>query len=531
MLAKKWIDYLDKPSWPNRIVFYFVLLIAVLSVFGAVILIFRALFPDFSILNNTIYTQYNTTQLNDMGFFDNERYLLSALVQSLAAVIALVITLSLVAVQLAAQSYSARVIDVYKRKPDMWILLSIYIITIFYGLGLIKIIGLGVLSNYTEGAIFTAYFMGFFAFICLVPYMLKTLDLLKPSTVIKLLSEDITKENILESLKIDEEIEDRDTIQPIIDMINRALERNDYETARNGLTSIANSIIFIFKNTQFESEEEAKLSNHITLHIERLGIQALNKQNEDSTLSAIVNLERIGTQACNNGFSKAVLKTIDALEIIGKNISETDFENLLQQNIKALGEVGAKAIKKNYEDEAQAALTALMDEGAKAAEKNLGNAAAEALKSIGYMGTKAAENELGATSQVAAFTLQIVGTESIKNDLDIAAMVAARELGNVGIKAAENKLKTSTAVAARALGDVGIKAAPIKFGIAAKTATEKLGDVGAKAAEKELEEAKTEAEKALKALLKKANENKWDIIVKLSTEGLKKIEQKSSEDK
>jgi uncharacterized membrane protein len=88
-----------------------------------------------------------------MGFFDNERYLISALVQSLAATIALVITLSLVAVQLAAQSYSTRVVDVYKRNPDMWILLGIYIVTIFYGLGLIKIIGLGVLNNYMEGAI------------------------------------------------------------------------------------------------------------------------------------------------------------------------------------------------------------------------------------------------------------------------------------------------------------------------------------------------------------------------------------------
>lgn len=43
---------------------------------------------------------------------DSARYMLSALVQSEAAIVALVVTLSLVAVQLAAQSYSARVIDV-----------------------------------------------------------------------------------------------------------------------------------------------------------------------------------------------------------------------------------------------------------------------------------------------------------------------------------------------------------------------------------------------------------------------------------
>ncbi len=94
--------------------FYSIIFASIAVSFLFIFFIFNLLFSDFSILNNTAYTQYNITQLSDMGFFDNERYLISALVQSLAATIALVITLSLVAVQLAAQSYSARVIDVYK---------------------------------------------------------------------------------------------------------------------------------------------------------------------------------------------------------------------------------------------------------------------------------------------------------------------------------------------------------------------------------------------------------------------------------
>jgi len=199
-------EFFDRPVWKNRILFYTSIFASIALAFTIIFGLFKLIFPDFSILTNTAYTQYNITELDNMGFYDNERYLLSALVQSLAAVIALVITLSLVAVQLAAQSYSARVIDVYKKNPDMWILLGIYILTIFYGLGLIKIIGLGILSNYMEGAIFVAYFMGFFAFVCLVPYMLKTLDLLKPSTVIKLLAEDITEESVIENLENDEKI-------------------------------------------------------------------------------------------------------------------------------------------------------------------------------------------------------------------------------------------------------------------------------------------------------------------------------------
>lgn len=94
--------------------FYFCLFSFTLIAFLIVYAVFKAIDFNYTIPHNP---QYNTSQLSDMGFFDNERYLLSALVQSLAAVIALVITLSLVAVQLAAQSYSARVIDVYKRTP------------------------------------------------------------------------------------------------------------------------------------------------------------------------------------------------------------------------------------------------------------------------------------------------------------------------------------------------------------------------------------------------------------------------------
>jgi len=71
---------------------------------------------------------------------DSARYMLSALVQSEAAIVALVVTLSLVAVQLAASSYSARVIEVFRRTPDLWILMGIYGIAIFYGLGVLKMI-------------------------------------------------------------------------------------------------------------------------------------------------------------------------------------------------------------------------------------------------------------------------------------------------------------------------------------------------------------------------------------------------------
>lgn len=71
---------------------------------------------------------------------ESAKYLLSSLVGSESAILALIITMSLIAVQLAASSYSARVIDEFKRTPAFWILIGIYIFVIFYMITVLKLI-------------------------------------------------------------------------------------------------------------------------------------------------------------------------------------------------------------------------------------------------------------------------------------------------------------------------------------------------------------------------------------------------------
>ena len=61
---------------------------------------------------------------------DSARYMLSALVQSEAAIFAIVVTLSLVAVQLAAASYSPRLIGLFQKTRYFWFFVILYIIAI-----------------------------------------------------------------------------------------------------------------------------------------------------------------------------------------------------------------------------------------------------------------------------------------------------------------------------------------------------------------------------------------------------------------
>lgn len=101
---------------------------------------------------------------------DSARYMLSALVQSEAAIVAVVVSLSVVAVQLAASSYSSRVIDLFKNYPDLWIILFIYTYSIFYGLRILKIIIEGDNSQ-IEYDISTAFQLGMYVFIATILYI------------------------------------------------------------------------------------------------------------------------------------------------------------------------------------------------------------------------------------------------------------------------------------------------------------------------------------------------------------------------
>ena len=127
---------------------------------------------------------------------DSARYLLSALVQSQAAIVAIVVTLTLVAIQLVVSSYSLRAIDIIKKSP-LWWFLTCYGMSIFYGLFVLGLIQKDVPpsefivlhSISLEFYIYIAYWFGFVTFAMLIIYMGKIFNFLESSNIIKRLSE------------------------------------------------------------------------------------------------------------------------------------------------------------------------------------------------------------------------------------------------------------------------------------------------------------------------------------------------------
>ncbi|KXS42033.1 MAG: hypothetical protein AWU59_1822 [Methanolobus sp. T82-4] len=218
---------------------------------------------------------------------DSARYMISALIQSEAAILAIVITLTLVVVQQSASSFSPRVIEIFKnikKNPDFYFIIIIYVGVILYSTLVLKIIdnNLTVQNNsFLQIHIWITYFLAIYAFASLFLYIVHTLDLLKTSTIIRMLSEDINEDTLLALVgyKIENHNtfkfisfwpfivlnrviyyfskgnarfdKDEDPILPLVDIIRGSILKYDYETIRNCLKAIEYRLLPLIENETF----------------------------------------------------------------------------------------------------------------------------------------------------------------------------------------------------------------------------------------------------------------------------------------
>jgi hypothetical protein len=362
--------------------------------------------------------------------------MLSALIQSEAAIVAIVVTLSLVVVQLAAQSYSARVIEVFRRAPDLWILIGIYGIAIFYGLGVLKLIekvnpGFNSLSN-LEGEVAFSYYLGVFSYVALVPYIWKMFDMVKPSDVFEIISGKITKKNILAAIQEGEEQSDEnDPIQPIIDVIHASLMKYDPNTVREGLRALGGAVENIFKNEAFGIDEDEKVSKHVFSHIARIGKLVASKEDETSTIEVITNLYKCGIIAADRKFESVVKHVAISLKEIGKVAIKQKLEKAVSKVAISLGGIGEAAAKQELKD-----------------------ASWFIAVNLGEIGEAAAKQELADAAFMVATYLREIGEATIKLKLTYAASQAAESLEKLLIASKEHGLVEVSQIAGLSLDEM-----------------------------------------------------------------------------
>lgn len=357
---------------------------------------------------------------------DSARYMLSALVQSQAAIIAIVVTLTLVAVQLTASAYSPRVIRIFRDNPDMWILLLFYGVSISYGLLVLKMIQAGDLRQIPlflhplEYHIFSAYVAVVFTFFMLFPYMWNIINLLNPANIINRLKIKITKSNILNS--------EEDPVQPIMDIVHRSIMKYDLETTRVGLKAVTDHVLKII-----DSDGEEKISGHFCKHLERVGKLAVSKTDEESTAEVIENLE-----------------------VFGKSTAEKGLQGATGQTAAFLYAVGVTAVEKGLAGAAGRAVESLEAVGVAAAEKRLENATPHVALYLGHFGKSTAEKGYNYTTKQTVWSLGTVGKVATEKGLGGATKQVALSLGDIGTAAAKKGLKDVTNQAALYLAELTI---------------------------------------------------------------------------
>ena len=381
-IREKVHDWKSQDLWTVRLFEY--ILLYVLVVF-AVAFIFK--------LFNLIPTEATSA-----------RYMLSALVQSQAAIIAIVVSLTLIAVQHTASAYSPRVIRIFRDNPDMWILLLFYGFSIFYGLLVLKMIRGAedtsqiVISNISlEAYISSVYALGISTFAILCLYIWNIMGLLTSETIIKRLKIEIAKDNLLNS--------EEDPIQPIMDIVHGAIMKYDLETTRVGLKAVTDSAIKIIETEIIDSNSEKEISGLFCKHLERVGRLAISKLDEESAIEVIKNLEIFAKSTAEKGLKVATSEATWSLGIVGKTAAEEGLEHATSKVALSLGEIGITTAEKGLKDATWQAVWFLGDVKIIATEKGLGYATLTAVDSLREVEKTAAKKGLKDAAQQAAKSL------------------------------------------------------------------------------------------------------------------------------
>ena len=288
---------------------------------------------------NFFFTLLYATDVN------SARYLLSSLVQSQAAIIAIVITLTLIAMQTTSAQYSPRVTKIYSLSPHMSLLLISYILSITFGAILLQLL-VGV-----EGPIPPLYvfftslsvWLTIVLAVALIPYLFYTLQSLNPERITK---------KIIGTLNANSNIfigSDRDSFELVFDIIHSSIMRNDLTTVR-GCTGLLTPHILEVISEKKTDEENSEIVKIYMRHLSQCARQAANLK-DDQIMHLI--LENVLTVACHTaqkGLDIPTYQIFDDLIKIEKECFDNDLKAPLHSIEELLFKLGSIVIENELKE-------------------------------------------------------------------------------------------------------------------------------------------------------------------------------------
>jgi hypothetical protein len=197
--------------------------------------------------------------------------------EALATVLAIVISVTLMAVQFSSEVYTQRIMDSYIKSVIFWLLIGVYLATI-----LLNIFLLHLLENQTDlfyiKLLNTSILLTMLCFLLLIPYFLFTMKQLMPQNIISKKLMQVNKKSVKKLIQgnfknVDKshnkDLEYPDHLMTVSDIINKSLKSNDPIT-RYGLWQLhecydrlirEESPLYLFNIKEKVTELEDNLNN------------------------------------------------------------------------------------------------------------------------------------------------------------------------------------------------------------------------------------------------------------------------------
>lgn len=330
-----------------------------------------------------------------VGDKNNAFPVMSTIAQSQAAIMAIIVSLTLVAVQLTSQRYSPRIVSIFLKKRDFWIFIGLYSISILY-----DILVLWVVNDfkYFGILIYIGIILMILSLSVLFVYVRNTITTLEPTKAVEMIANDIKPD------KIDKYVNNKynrpnDPIITVLDIINGAINRYDEYTVINGI----DGIVHIFESTirvislEYSCPLEVKIDDKE------------NMQKNEYFESIIIYFGEIITDITLNCIKKrlksATIHSIDALEKMFNIIANNEDYNRnsafqLVYNAYIIDDEICKFLdKEGYKD--------------KIADPKLIEMITYSVRSIGNMSSKAIQRRIDVTSYTADYEIGML--EEIAN--------------------------------------------------------------------------------------------------------------------
>lgn len=267
---------------------------------------------------------------------DDARYLLSAIIQALAALLAIVVTITLIGIQMVSQTYTHKIRDYFIKSGEFWRLMGLYVSTISLTslfLMVLKELPYASLVTGLSVLLFVCCLLYLGFFIKNMPYLF-SLDNLIGMILKEIVKKSFTRPTEQAGKKICEEM------APVFDIVINALNRNDYGTASFCIEKIKTFYINTLSEKITDKENEFVISSYICDEMKRISEISI-EQNDERVLDLIISsLGEMGSQAAKKNLDRTAERIIGLLSFVGDEALSKNWNSRVKNVITHVSNVG-----------------------------------------------------------------------------------------------------------------------------------------------------------------------------------------------